>query len=457
MSKMDTATAALPGEILAGKYRIERLIGEGAMGTVMAARHLQLEQYVAIKFLRPELAEEPAIAERFRREAKAAARIKGEHVVRVFDVGELESRLPYLVMEYVEGMNLAEVIAADGRLPPATAIDYVLQACDALAQAHAAGVVHRDIKPSNLFVSNRPDGKPLVKVLDFGISKVSGALAAVTHPAVVMGSPLYMSPEQLMSPRDVDGRSDIWSLGIVLYELLTGTLPFLGDTIAQICVQIRETPVPSLRKRQPELTEDLEAVVLRCLEKDPALRYATISDLVSALRACAAYAGDVVASAIEETRPRGNTAAGPRRRSYAKVRAIVASTVLVGSVLMAAGLGLFYRGTSDPVPSHTKSPLPSSSSSPLSSSPSPPPPPPLPSFAQPGQAPEQVSERAPAIPVGTPTPPASHRPPAATRRSAVHSSSKKAAPAAGRQVAPSSVIPTRPHASQAPMLPGDRK
>ena len=351
MLETAAATPVLPGEILAGKYRIERLLGEGAMGTVVAARHLLLEQHVAIKFLRPELAQDPAVSERFRREGKAAARIKGEHVVRVFDVGELESGLPYLVMEYVEGMNLAEVIAAEGALPLAAAVDYILQACDALAQAHASGIVHRDVKPSNLFVSHRPDGRPLVKVLDFGISKVSGAEGAMTHPTVLMGSPLYMSPEQLLSSRDVDGRSDIWSLGIVLYELLTGALPFVGDTIPQICVQIQDAPAPSPRKLRPEVPAGLEAVVLRCLEKNPALRYATILELVTALKPGADagkhlhggtgtrhYDGGVPSSLIGAGSQRARAAGGAQRLSRRTFRTLVVASAVMMAAAATAGL-----------------------------------------------------------------------------------------------------------------------
>jgi serine/threonine protein kinase len=274
----------LPGELLVGKYRIERLVGQGAMGLVFAARHLQLEQRVAIKFLRPEINRHAGVGERFLREARAAARIQGEHVVRVFDVGDLGGSMPFFVMEYVEGMNLAEALAADGPIPFPTAVDYVLQACEALSQAHQAGIIHRDVNPSNLLISRRSNGSVVVKLLDFGISKVSSAPSTSTDATALLGSPLYMSPEQLISSRDVDKRSDIWSLGVVLFELLTGALPFVGDTIPELCVRIRETPTPSLRGRRADLPADLEVVVLRCLEKQPARRFATISELAAALR-----------------------------------------------------------------------------------------------------------------------------------------------------------------------------
>src|SRR3954470_13666053 len=208
------------GEILAGKYRVERVLGVGGMGVVVAATHLQLDERVAIKFLVPDaLSSDEAVA-RFAREARAAVKIKSEHVARVIDVGTLDNGAPYMVMEYLEGGDLSRVLQAQGPLPVEDAVEYVLQACEAIAHAHVLGIVHRDLKPANLFLTKRNDGSQSVKVLDFGISKVlsgnSGASssdAAMTRTRAVMGSPLYMSPEQMTSTRDVDGRTDIWALG----------------------------------------------------------------------------------------------------------------------------------------------------------------------------------------------------------------------------------------------------
>lgn len=306
MPEVESAMPVLPGETLDGKYRVERVIGRGAMGIVVAARHLQLDQRVAIKFLRPELASNPVVAERFLREGKAAVKIEGEHVVRVYDVGQLEGGAPFLVMEYVDGMDLAQLIAAEGPLEPERAIEFVLQVCDAMAQAHAAGIIHRDLKPANLFVSQRPNGTQLIKVLDFGISKMSGSEAAMTRTVAVIGSPLYMSPEQLLSSRDVDETTDLWSLGVVLFELLTGAFPFVADSIPQLCVMIREAPPIRPRSIRSEIPEALEAVILRCLEKDRGRRFGTVRELASRLEgilplARASASGPVVAPATVST------------------------------------------------------------------------------------------------------------------------------------------------------------
>jgi serine/threonine-protein kinase len=272
----------LPGEVLDGKYRIERILGEGGMGMVVAARHLTLDQRVAIKFARPDIASRPNATARFLQEARAAAKIRGEHVARVFDAGTLDGS-PYMVMEYLEGRDLSSVLCAEGCLRVDAAIEYVLQACVAIAEAHAAGIVHRDLKPGNLFVTQRADGSPCMKVLDFGISKVSGTNAEMTHSSVVLGSPLYMSPEQLESARDVDARTDVWSLGVILFELVTGQRPFIADSLAQLCVMTREAPAPSMRNLHPEIPAELDEAVRRCLEKNRDMRYADVGELAMAL------------------------------------------------------------------------------------------------------------------------------------------------------------------------------
>ncbi|HEY3500068.1 MAG TPA: serine/threonine-protein kinase, partial [Polyangiaceae bacterium] len=215
-----------PGQVLAGKYAVERVLGRGGMGVVVAAQHLQLFHHVAIKLMLPEVAANSEAVLRFVREARAVTRIKSEHVVRVSDVGTLDSGEPFMVMEYLEGADLGALLLQRGPLPIAEAAEYVLQACDAIAEAHALGIIHRDLKPPNLYLSRRADGSPVVKVLDFGISKAQTAAGdAMTRTSALMGSPLYMSPEQMTSSRDVDPRSDIWSLGIILYKLVSGRLP----------------------------------------------------------------------------------------------------------------------------------------------------------------------------------------------------------------------------------------
>ncbi|MFO7180346.1 MAG: protein kinase [Pseudomonadota bacterium] len=274
--------------MLAGKYRIERVLGEGGMGVVVAAYHLQLEERVAIKFLLPAALESPEAVARFTREARAAVKIRSEHVARVSDVGTLESGAPYMVMEFLEGRDLAALVQQSGPLPPATAADYVLQACEAIAEAHTLGIIHRDLKPANLFLTTRPDGSPCIKVLDFGISKVtsagsSGTELAMTRTQAIMGSPLYMSPEQMSSSRSVDARSDIWALGAILYELVSGTVPFEAETIPQLCGVILQEPPKPLRRARPDVPEAFEQIVLKCLEKDRGRRYQNVAELAAAL------------------------------------------------------------------------------------------------------------------------------------------------------------------------------
>jgi len=274
-----------PGTVLAGKYRVERLLGKGGMGWVVVATHLQLEQRVALKFMNAEhAAEHPDSVARFIREARAAARIQSEYVARVSDVGTLENGSPYLVMEYLEGRDMEALVRSGDKLPLSQLVTYILEACEGLAEAHAAGIVHRDLKPANLFLARRTDGSVRVKLLDFGISKLttmpgSGPDVGMTSTQALMGSPLYMSPEQLRSSKNVDRRTDIWSMGVILYECLTGSSPFEAETLPEVCARIMAEPAPPPKG----VPRGLDAVVMRCLEKDAQKRFADTGALATAL------------------------------------------------------------------------------------------------------------------------------------------------------------------------------
>lgn len=265
-----------------GQYVIDRVIGSGGMGLVVAARHEALEEVVAIKLLRPKAARDKVQSERFTREARAIIKIKSEHVVRVLDAGTTDGGAPYIVMEYLVGRDLAQILRADGPMPPVRAADLMLQVCEAVASAHAVGVVHRDLKPANFFVTQRTDGTTLVKVLDFGISKAIGQDGLVdpnlTETQAVFGSPTYMSPEQIRSAKHVDYRTDIWSLGVAFYELVTGKLPFAADNVAGLLASIIADPPFFPRAFAPDLPEELETLLLACLAKDPNQRLQSVAD-----------------------------------------------------------------------------------------------------------------------------------------------------------------------------------
>lgn len=273
------------GDLIAEKYLIERVIGAGGVGVVMAARHQGLGERVAIKFLQKRAAESDENLTRFKREVRALAKIKSENVARVMDSGSLPSGEPFMVMELCEGQDMAAVLKARGRLPLVEAVDYIVQACEALVVAHGLSIVHRDIKPANLFLSRASDGTPIVKVLDFGISKLLGDVRdqAVTQTLSVIGSPLYMSPEQMERPRDADARSDIWSLGVILYELCTGKPPFEAATMPMLCARICTAPPTPLSVHEIELPPALEAAIARCLEKAPQRRFPSVASLARAI------------------------------------------------------------------------------------------------------------------------------------------------------------------------------
>ncbi len=274
--------------MLAGKYRVGRVLGAGAMGVVVAAHHMQLDTPVAIKLLWPSIACDREALRRFAWEARAMAKIPGEHVARVLDLGSLENEAPFMVMEFLDGVDLARWMDTQGALPAEQAVDFLLQTCIAVADAHRLGIVHRDLKPSNLFCIRRANGRHLVKVLDFGISKLTGASASRsdnlrTTASDAAGSPLYMSPEQAKSSRDVDQRTDIWALGAILFELLTLKKPFQGQTLHAVCTQIAHEEPASVRSFRPDVPAGLEAVIRKCLEKSPEKRFQSVAELAQAL------------------------------------------------------------------------------------------------------------------------------------------------------------------------------
>ena len=264
------------GDVLLGKYRVEAVLGRGGMGVVVRCMHIALNEPVAIKMMRQDVAPDHAAIERFMREAQAAAKLKSEYVARVSDVGTFEDGTPYMVMEHLEGHDLGELIEHRGKIAVPWAAELMLQTAEALAEAHSLGIVHRDVKPTNLFVTWRTDGTALIKVLDFGVSKVhAGTDLRLTNTQSLLGTPAYMSPEQMRSARLVDPRTDIWSLGVVMYELIEGRRPFEAESFTELCVKVSIDPPAAMESAPPEL----QRVILKCLEKNPEQRYGSMSEL----------------------------------------------------------------------------------------------------------------------------------------------------------------------------------
>ena len=344
-----------PGTVLKGCYRIERRLGAGGMGTVYLARHLEIDKRVAIKILGPESVHRPQLKERFLREARATASIDDEHVIAIHDFGAAPSGVVFFVMEYLQGVDLAELIRHHAPLPWPRARDIALQICGALAAAHARGVVHRDMKPANVFRVDR-SGAEFIKVLDFGLAKVIRPEKSIgeglTHTGMLFGTPEYMSPEQAQGDRH-DHRVDIYALGVILFEMLTGQLPFRAETFMGLLHKhmFDPPPRPSDLAPQARIPAAVEAVILKCLQKDPTLRFQQMTDLAAALTAAdAGVAPIVVREKLRAPPPRGEAISFRTAEDLRPPRPrrvwLLAS---LGGAALTAGLLALPLPTADPV------------------------------------------------------------------------------------------------------------
>ncbi|HTV24593.1 MAG TPA: serine/threonine-protein kinase [Polyangiaceae bacterium] len=283
MAEFIQRTTLHAGDIVADRYRVGPAIGAGGMGVVYKAQHIELGTWVAIKVIRPDIAQNSSLWRRFAREARALAALHNKHVVRVHDAGTLPSGLRYLVMELLDGTDLRRWLSEYGMMPVPEAVDYALQVCSALGDAHRLHIIHRDIKPENIFLARFRASEPTIKLLDFGVARFLDDAGQLTVPARGMGSPRYLSPEQLQNPGSADQRSDLWGVGLLLYELISGLSPFHEMNTAQVCLTIVQGPIPSIDIRCPNLPPALSAAIMRCLEIDPARRFQSADELIAAL------------------------------------------------------------------------------------------------------------------------------------------------------------------------------
>ena len=369
-----------PGEVLLGKYRVERVVGRGAMGVVVCAEHLVLKERVALKVMILDESLDSRFAARFQREAELMAKLRGEHAVRVHDVGRLAGGQPFIAMEYLDGRDLRGVVR-DGPLSVDAAVGLVLQACEGVAEAHARGIVHRDLKPTNLLLTTRSDGQALIKVLDYGVSKPPKSddeiSQVLTGNSSVLGSPRYMSPEQLRTPHDVDARADVWALASILQELITGRAPFDGPTTAALCAAIIDSPPTPLRRLKPDAPAELEDAILRALDKDREARTQSVAaladDLVVAVGSPAALRSTVLR--IERILAPTSTAftrTGPGSPKRVRSSRDVSIAALVVGVCAAVVGGILL--TRSPAPHPVPAPSVASSAPSPASAPSDPPP-----------------------------------------------------------------------------------
>jgi len=344
-SAPDARSDPLVGAVLAESYEVQGRIGAGGMSAVYAARHLRLDRRVAVKVLSPELRHHPEAVERFAREARICASLGSPHIAMVFDFNRMPDGVPYMVIELLHGEDLAQRLALDGALPPGTLVDLLGQACDGLCAAHAEGIVHRDIKPSNLFLCDSEEPRPLLKLLDFGISKIKGQLASLTGTQQILGTPGYMSPEMVSGRgKEVDARADLFSLGAVAYEALSGRAPFSGDTIPATLFRIAyEEPVP-LAELRPELPAALCALVAELLQKDPAQRPASARDVKARLAGLVDGALPPTRLAAATTPGRAAAPEAPRRtRRRGLMLALGAGGALLATLAVGWRLGWHHR------------------------------------------------------------------------------------------------------------------
>lgn len=332
-----------PLDLFAGRYRIDSVLATGGMGVVYAATHVDLRLPVALKLIHPSLQSSSEARGRFCVEARAGAALKSPHIVRVYDAGHLGSEECFVVMERLEGTNLDDLVRTRGPLPMELAVDYVLQACAGLAEAHAIGLIHRDIKPENLFLAHYRSTAPIIKIMDFGIARWCGdelQSGRITNGGSNLGSPCYQSPEQMQNAADVDERSDIWSLGLVLYELMTGDCPFESDSIQETCWKVLQGPRPSLTNMIPDVSPELEAVFQRCMALDRNQRFSSVKQLAAALRPFARKAPSAdVKSAVTMKLPRRAVAAATHASGRPSTRSQQLPSLWI-SAAFALGIGV---------------------------------------------------------------------------------------------------------------------
>ena len=469
-----------PGDVIDGRYRVDALLGHGGMAAVYRATHLALEQPFAIKVVSPQIREIPGMAQRFLREARAATQLKSAHVARVSDVGMMADGAPYMVMEFLEGRDLDTIIELHEVVPVTDVVDYVLQACEALAEVHGLGIIHRDLKPANLFLTVGADGLPCVKLIDFGISRFESPLspkdlAKLTTPDTVMGSPRYMSPEQMEAASNADERSDIYGLGAILFELLTHKPPHDGETMLDIYAAAVQGPPPAPSSIRSDVPRELDEVILRALKTDPAERFVDVADLAVALAPFgpegSTARADQIARVLDTSRLRNRDGAAldvaltsnesssyvRRRVSLSeherRKRRVRRSAMAIGLfVVVTAGLGTRYALTHAPANAAAAAVEPASAAPPLTSAALPE----VPSAAPTATALPSFTATVPVFPFGSVTPPTSATTPPAPPTTQV-APAMTAMPAVTHFTPPPPAPPAPPPSTDERKLFEDRK